>query len=252
MAPTDSLPATFITKAADVLGDTQEGLSGSQIVQMSVDFGLEYDVDVPHATYPFGPDVPNKRTALRDNLLAFSGSQQYAILKHLCDLDWMKNRAGVEKLRLLLVTRYGSLDTAGEPGQLDEALIEETRHWLDRFPKSLGLYERAMEKRRIGSLTRGLLDDLRLALELLLKDVLGNDKSLEKQLSALGNLVQTSRGSRELQNMFVTLIDYYTKYQNTYIKHDDAVVEVEVVIVTELTSAFMRHVVRLDVLSRPD
>jgi hypothetical protein len=48
--------------------------------------------------------------------------------------------------------------------------------------------------------------------------------------------------------MFVKLIDYYTKYQNTYIKHDDAVVDVEVVIVTELTAAFMRYVERLDLL----
>lgn len=244
----NSLPATFITSAANVLGDTQEGLTGSEIARLGADYGLEFGVDVPHPSYPFGSDVPNKRSALRENLLAFSEEQQYFIIKQVCDLDPMRKRPAVQKLRLQLVTQYGSLDDAVDPNHPDAALIEETRHWLEGFPRSLKLYEDAMEKRRLGAFTHALLDELRLALELLVKDVLGNDKSLENQLSGLGNLVKRSGGSPELQNMFVRLIDYYTKYQNTYIKHDDAVVEVEVVIVTELTAAFMRHIVRLDLL----
>jgi hypothetical protein len=45
--------------------------------------------------------------------------------------------------------------------------------------------------------------------------------------------------------MFMKLVDYYTKYQNSYVKHDDAVIEEEVEFIFELTSSFMKHLVRL-------
>jgi hypothetical protein len=45
--------------------------------------------------------------------------------------------------------------------------------------------------------------------------------------------------------MFVKFEDYHCKYQNTYVKHDSAVIEEEVEFVIEITSAFMKHFVRL-------
>jgi hypothetical protein len=86
---------------------------------------------------------------------------------------------------------------------------------------------------------------LRLALEKLLQALLGNRRSLENQIAALGGFIKTRGGSAELANMFVTLVDYYSKYQNTYVKHDDAVLEEEVEFVFEITSSFMKHLVRL-------
>ena len=86
---------------------------------------------------------------------------------------------------------------------------------------------------------------MRLALELLLNAILGNDKSLENQIPMIGAFIKQRGGSSELSNMFVKLIDYYTKYQNSYVKHDDAVIEEEVEFILELTSSFMKHVIRL-------
>lgn len=65
-------------------------------------------------------------------------------------------------------------------------------------------------------------------------------------MSALGLFVESAGGSVQFSNMFMKLIDYYTKYQNTYIKHDDAVNEDETEFVFELTSSFMRYVIRLN------
>ena len=45
--------------------------------------------------------------------------------------------------------------------------------------------------------------------------------------------------------MFVILIDYYCKYQNTYIKHDDAVIENEIEFIFEMTSSFMKFLIRI-------
>jgi len=45
--------------------------------------------------------------------------------------------------------------------------------------------------------------------------------------------------------MFVKLLDYYAKYNNSYVKHDDAVIEEEIEFILEITSSFMKHLVRL-------
>jgi hypothetical protein len=50
-------------------------------------------------------------------------------------------------------------------------------------------------------------------------------KSLENQIPFVGSYIKDHGGSAELANMFAKLIDYYAKYQNSYIKHDDNVVE---------------------------
>jgi len=92
---------------------------------------------------------------------------------------------------------------------------------------------------------RNSLDDLRLSLELLLQEIFGNSKSLENQINEVGSMVISKGGSKEFANMFQKLVEYYTKYQNTYIKHDDRVMELEIEFIFELTSSFMKHFVRL-------
>jgi hypothetical protein len=93
--------------------------------------------------------------------------------------------------------------------------------------------------------SRNLLHDLRLSFEQLLRQMFGNDKSLENQLSNVGAFIKNNGGSSELANMFVKVADYYAKYQNTYVKHNDKVNEAEVDFIFEITSSFMKHLVRL-------
>lgn len=69
--------------------------------------------------------------------------------------------------------------------------------------------------------------------------------TLENQIAGLGQLIKAKGGSKELANMLEKLIDYYSKYQNTYVKHDDAVPTEEVELVLELTSSFMKHLARM-------
>ena len=45
--------------------------------------------------------------------------------------------------------------------------------------------------------------------------------------------------------MFLKLVGYYSKYQNSYVKHDDGVIEEEIEFIFEITSSFMKHIVRL-------
>ena len=175
------LGASFVSYAADILGDTNLGLGGPDIVKLLTAYGFEHGVDVPHPSYPFGQSVPNKRTALYENLMTFSEAQRYRIIRELCEHHKVveRNPQGAEKLKLTLVARYGHLANEGLGSELDQQLVERTQHWLGPLPEVLRLYDQAVQKHASGLFLRNVLDDLRLALELLLNNLFTNDKSLE-------------------------------------------------------------------------
>jgi hypothetical protein len=179
--------------------------------------------------------------------MAFSEAQRYRIIRELCDHPAIrdKNPQGAEKLKLMLIARYGHVADETLGSELDPMLIERTQHWLAPFQDALKPYDQAVQKHANDIFLRNVLDDLRLALELLLRAIFANEKSLENQVPLVGDFINKRGGSPEFVNMFVKLVDYYTKYQNSYVKHDDAVIEEEVEFVFELTSAFMKHLVRL-------
>ena len=243
----DDLPMVFVTHASDILGDTSLGLSGGQIVKLTSAYAVDANVDIPHSTYPFERQGINKRTALAENIAAFPSEWRYKIIRELCDHDTVQklNSGAANKLKVQLFSRYSHLSNDANPNDLNQSLVQETKHWLSAFPKPLDLYAQAETKLSHGIFDRNVLDDLRLALETLLHELLGNHKSLENQLQPLGAFIKECDGSPELANMFVKLIEYYAKYQNTYVKHDAAVVEQEVDFIFEVTSCFMRHLVRI-------
>ena len=82
----DLMESEFITYASDVLGETNTGLSGSKIAEYSTAYAVKFDVNIPYNNYPFPDSAPNKRTALRKNIMAFNDEQQFFIIKELCDL----------------------------------------------------------------------------------------------------------------------------------------------------------------------
>ncbi len=208
-------------------------------------YAVEYDVHLPHPTYPF--EAGNKRTALYENVMAFAPPQRYRILKELCDHPSFGTTPNPERkaLKIRLITRYRHLDPKDTAAEVNESLVEETKHWLTEYPETLSLYGQALEKYEHGAFSRNLLDDLRLALEKLLCVLFSNQKSLENQVPLVGAYIKEKSGSPELANMFVKLIDYYAKYHNSYVKHDDAVVEEELEFILEISSSFMKHLVRL-------
>ncbi|QDH79851.1 hypothetical protein FKX85_12745 [Echinicola soli] len=239
------IPTTFINYAADTLAETQDGLTGSRIAEYSAAYAIDFDIEIPYPEYPFPADLPNKRTALRENLKAFSSEQQFKIIKELSELPHFENNAGVKDLRIKLISRYGALGEGNAKEEINESLVEETQHWLSEYPEVLKLYNDCLEKHSNGIHQRNLLDDLRLSLETLLKTILENGKSLENQIAELGKFINERNGSKELNNMFLKLIDYFSKYQNTYVKHNDNVNENEVEIIIEMASSFMKFIVRI-------
>ena len=232
----------FISHATTVL--TDNGLSGPKLVEITCFYAADFSVDIPHARYPF--KASNKRTALLDNLLCFEPKQQYQIIRELCDrLNPDGGIAALVTLKMKLLTEYHQFADEDNASPLHATLVQETRHWLAEHPTARKPFDDALHKHKAGVFQRNTLDDLRLGVEILVRELMGNERSLENQMPLIGQYVKERGGSAELANMFQKLIDYFTKYQNTYIKHDDAVITAEVEFVFELSCSFMKHFLRL-------
>lgn len=166
------MPSTFLTHASDVLGDTTNGLSGSNIAKAFVGYAFELNVDIPYGSYPF-INVPNKRTALLENLKQFEPIDQYKIIRELCEHPNLHHPISdsINKLKIQLIARYAHQFGSVSSETLNVTLVEETKHWLADYPNSLRLYGDALTKFNNNIFERNLLDDLRLSLELLLKAI---------------------------------------------------------------------------------
>ena len=234
------LDDAFLNCACDVLAETNNGLSGSNIVKYCSSYALDFNRIIPYGRYPF--DAPNKRTALYENILVFEAPEQFRIIKELLELQLFRNNEEAQKLKILLFQRYGQLATE----RISETeLVQKTKHWLSGHDAALKQYDSALAKYEGGIFERNTLDDMRLAFELLVKDLLGNNKSLENQISALGAKLKSRGASEELRNMVVKIIEYYTKFQNHHVKHNDAVNSDEIEYVIELTSVIMKYLIKI-------
>lgn len=235
----------FITYAADILGDTDSGLSGGEIIKYFSKYAVQYAQTIPHFKLPFrnGNLNINKRTALAENLRVFKPAHQFSIIKELCANSKFADNPQVQELLTTLVARYPVLEE--EKGAVAE-IIKETKHWLDKYPEVLKLYDEALQKKGHNIYPRNLLDDLRLSLEILLKEVLGNSKSLENQTSDLGKFLESKNVSPYARTLYIDGLKKFASYQNNSVKHDDRSQKIEVDFIVEQTTVLMRFLVQLD------
>jgi hypothetical protein len=239
------IPSTFLSSASDILGDTDDGLSGSEIIKAMNGYAFDFDVEIPHSTIPI--QANNKRTALLENLRCFEPVQQFKIIRELCDHPKLKSPKpeNINNLKIQLIARYGESFGRTSEETLNLSLVEDLKHWLSEYPESEKIYNSALFKFNNGVFQRNLLDDLRVSLELLVKSIFDNEKSLEDQIPNIGTFISEKGGSKHFSNMFRLLVDYYTKYQNSFVKHNDLVIEEEIEFIFEITSSFMKHLIKL-------
>ena len=90
---------------------------------------------------------------------------------------------------------------------------------LEETPNPMKLYDDAVTF-LYGIDSRAALDNLRLCIEQLMKETLGNNKPLEKQKEDLGKYLKTKGLSSEIRTLALNTLGSFTKYQNNNVKHN--------------------------------
>lgn len=126
--------------------------------------------------------------------------------------------------------------------------IGETVEIRNSFPKQSTIhqcYDDALNKLLEARYSRNALDDIRLALELYLKEVLSNHLPLEKQSSNLKEYLTQKGVSSEIVNITTQSLHNLTHYFNNHTKHDDKVNEKEVDLVVGYSNQIMKCVLNI-------
>lgn len=238
------IDSSFIAHASIILADTETGLSSSEICKLCNAYATKYRKSIRHTDT--NSKFPKKSEVLRKNLECFEPEQQFAIINELCDLKKFKGNDQVAELKAQLIKDYARYAPLNLPTDFLER-TQQLRHWLDDYPESKAQYESALEKKTVTLYERNLVDDLRLSFELLVKQVLKTKKSLENTKSELGNYLKTRSINIEISNLYVGIIfDFFTKYQDENIKHNDRLNPIEVDFIFNQTTTLMLFLISLD------
>jgi hypothetical protein len=131
---------------------------------------------------------------------------------------------------------------------LDQGTVNDVLDWLKNYPEVAKHFEQALKIYLDGDIGkyRNLLDNLRFALEQLLKEVIGNKKSLENQQKELLSWLKQRGIHQEVVNLYNQLLfGQYCMYQNEAVKHNEAFSKDEIEFMIYLTGTFMRLLLQL-------
>ena len=234
----------YLSYAARILVDTNEGLSGSEICKFCNQYAVKYAKTIKHTKLPFAKGVSNKAQVLRENLACFEPDQQFVIIQDLCDLEKFSNNEQVNELKVILTRDYYHL----APQEIAEQILEtvnQVKNWLDGYPEAKKYYEGALEKMSCKIYKRNLLDDLRCSLEALVKDILQSKSSVENLKSDLGNYLKENNVNVEIRNLYITLLKFFLEYQNNNVKHNDLSKKIEVDFIFNQTTVLMQFLIVL-------
>ncbi len=130
---------------------------------------------------------------------------------------------------------------------LDNSLIIDNLSWMNKYSNSKEHFLKALKFSREEKYYRNIIDELRISLEFLFKQLFNNGKSLENQIPNIGTYFKENNISTYLMNMYVKLIESYTNYNNDNAKHGDKVSEMEIDYLIYLTGTFIRFIIQIEI-----
>ncbi len=129
---------------------------------------------------------------------------------------------------------------------LDKPLINDNLNWLSDFPKTKEHFLKSIKFERKEEYFRNIIDELRISLEFLFKELFNNEKSLENQKSNIGDYFKDNKISKPISNMYTKLFELYTTYNNVNVKHGDNINESEIDFMIYLTGLFIRLISQIE------
>jgi hypothetical protein len=131
---------------------------------------------------------------------------------------------------------------------LDQAVVESNLVWLARYPQVLKSFEEALKLYAMKDprTYRNMLDNLRFAIEQMLRTVLNNRKNLENQKDEFLRWLAQHDVHSSIGHMYLDLLLGFAEYQNDAVKHkEDKYTPAEVEFALYATGTFLRLIQRL-------
>ena len=184
-----------------------------------------------------------------DNMLQNNTRLQTAIDNFYIELIDLLSVSPVSQIRLSRNKKGIVVYPAGAK-LLDDVLVNENLTWLLDYPESHKAFEQALSIYFSGDKLkfRNLVDNLRVAIEQLLRRILGNEKSFENQKKELSVWLEKHGVHSQTKNLFSQLLfGPYAVFQNDAAKHgDEELLPDEIEYLIYLTGTFLRLLIQLN------
>lgn len=203
---TEMLPAAWAMKIATVIKDN---FTMADILSLTNTFAADKDIEVKYST---APEFMNKQNVAQQNLAKFSISQMIQFLHEIVD-----SKTGNQPMQLKELLQEFVLNFPDYTIAKDKESTRKMKSRFENYPKVAEAWSKAgvqLSSRNY----REAVDNCRLALELLLKELFNNERSLENQKIEIGKLL--SEQPKEFTNLLISQIRSYEVLQNQHFKHN--------------------------------
>lgn len=99
-------------------------------------------------------------------------------------------------------------------------VLNKTKETISGHDKSVRLFEDSIKNISANGSNRATLDNIRLALERYLQEVLGNSNTLEHQEKSLKEFLKEKKATEDVRTGITTSLHNFHRYQNDHVKHD--------------------------------
>ncbi|MDY0210631.1 MAG: hypothetical protein RBQ91_04405 [Acholeplasma sp.] len=232
-------PKVLLNQTASIIAHTNTGWSNTEIVKKFNEACLKYG-----KSFEYEKDQYQlKAAAMINNFAKFSEKEVYHVLKTFFRDEKFKDNTAIQ-IALNTLIKDNAFDYE-DSDEHDQETFKTTSHFLEAYTASHSQYVSAYQKITAKIHERNALDDLRLSLELLVKDLLNNNRSLENNVAELGKKLKEKGITGEINTLFNRVINFYTTYQNEYVKHNDAVEPNNVEFIFDITSSMLKYLCRV-------
>ncbi|MGE9848430.1 DUF4145 domain-containing protein [Lactobacillus amylovorus] len=208
MSKKSSVPYVLLITIEDQLQDIIP--TKNEIIDLTRAFAQSVGKEVPIDTIDF--DL-TKKDILRQNLDCLSDDEKFDFMSQIQKLSYVKCRPELEEEITNLLSYQdritGSKDSRNSISGLLAAYPPKIRK---QWTKACIFFDKDDY--------RNALDNVRLAVELLVKELTKSDASLENQQKNLGNFLKAKGIGKQVRNYLHNILNIYEKIQNNEVKHD--------------------------------
>lgn len=225
----------MIFSLSSAIGET---FRGQEIKKHFADYSVKHrlNIDLPSMKEGESKSKYSKRL-----FRCFDAEEQAGLIVYLTEQDEsLKQEEAVKNVLYQLAETYGIVTEIEE----ERERLTEMEYLLSAYPDSLGQWKIAMSYYQAFQY-RESLDNARLCLELLLKFLLNNDKSLENQKKIFCSWLGKKDVPNEVVNMVWKRLDDYTSIQNNHAKHNlsEKLTTIEVRLILDETYSLIKYLV---------
>ena len=194
-----------------LLDDIEEQLTdiftATEIINLTKTYGESLGKEVPITIVHFN----SKKSIINSNLDVFSVEEKKNFLRQLKEHSKVKQNINLCK-EIDDIISGDNKEVTKSRKTITDMLKKYPSGIINQWQKSCDFFENADY--------RNALDNIRLTIELLVKDITNSNASLENQKATLGNFFKDKGISKEFRNLFFKMLDMYEKIQNHNAKHD--------------------------------